>query len=97
MAYRIEIGLKRGVRDARGLAVVEKAQRYFGLNLRSCKTRDVYKVDVPLSPRELRKVKAAFTDGVISHSAIRRLSPPGFDWMVEVGFKPGVTDNVGTT
>jgi phosphoribosylformylglycinamidine synthase len=63
----------------------------------SCQTRDVYKLDVSLSKRELRQIQKAFTDPVTSRSALARLSPPAFDWLVEVGFKPGVTDNVGTT
>ncbi|MBN2243559.1 MAG: phosphoribosylformylglycinamidine synthase [Acidobacteria bacterium] len=97
MAFRIEIGLKRGVKDARGRTAVDKARRYFGLPLKSCRTRDVYKVDVPLSSGEIRKVLKAFTDPVIARSAQGRLHAPAFEWMVEVGFKPGVTDNVGST
>lgn len=97
MAYRIEIGLKRGIRDARGRSTVAKTRRFLRLPLESCQTRDVYKVDLALSPRELRLIRKTFTDPVTSRSALARLSPPPFDWLVEVGFKPGVTDNVGTT
>ncbi|MBN1267965.1 MAG: phosphoribosylformylglycinamidine synthase, partial [Kiritimatiellae bacterium] len=97
MTHRIEIGLKSGVHDARGAGVVRKAGGYLGLHLRSCKTRDVYKVDVPLARRQLGQVRRCFTDPVIARSALGRLKPPPFDWLVEVGFKPGVTDNVGRT
>jgi phosphoribosylformylglycinamidine synthase len=97
LAYRIEIGLKRGVRDARGRATVAKARRFLGLPVDSCQTRDVYKVDVLLSAEELREIRRTFADPVTSRSALARLKPPVFDWMVEVGFKPGVTDNVGNT
>lgn len=97
MTYRIEIGLKRGIRDARGRATVAKARRFLRLPAGSCQTRDIYKIDIALAPEELRKVQHAFTDPVTSRSAAGRLAPPEFDWMVEVGFKPGVTDNVGAT
>jgi phosphoribosylformylglycinamidine synthase II len=97
VAHRIEIGLKRGVRDARGHSTAAKARQFLRLPVHSCQTRDVYKVDVSLSSRELRHIKRTFTDPVTSRSALRRLRPPKFDWIVEVGFKPGVTDNVGTT
>ena len=97
MANRIEIGLKRGVRDPRGRGVVAKARQFLHLAVRSCQTRDVYKVDVALTPKQLRHVKDAFTDPVIARSAVGRLPPPAFDWLIEVGFKPGVTDNVGHT
>jgi phosphoribosylformylglycinamidine synthase subunit PurSL len=97
VAYRIEIGLKRGIRDARGNSIVAKTRRFLRLPVNSCQTRDVYKVDVSLTPKELRAVQKVFTDPVTSRSAVPRLPQPVFDWMVEVGFKPGVTDNVGAT
>jgi phosphoribosylformylglycinamidine synthase II len=97
VAFRIEIGLKRGVKDGRGQAAVEKARRYFNTTVKSCQTRDVYKVDISLSSGEIKRIRKAFTDPVIARSALGRLSPPVFNWMVEVGFKPGVTDNVGNT
>ena len=97
MAFRIEIGLKRGTRDARGRATVARARRFLRLPVISCQTRDIYKVDLSLSARELRRIRKSFADPVTSRAALARLSPPAFDWLVEVGFKPGVTDNVGTT
>lgn len=97
MAYRIEIGLKRGIRDSRGRAVTGRARQFLRMAVDSCQTRDVYKVDAPLSSREIRLIRKAFTDPVTSRAALGRLTPPAFDWMVEVGFKPGVTDNVGAT
>ncbi len=50
-----------------------------------------------MTPGERRAVLRSFTDRVTARSAISRLTSPAFDWMVEVGFKPGVTDNVGAT
>jgi phosphoribosylformylglycinamidine synthase len=97
VTQRIEIGLKRGVVDARGRAVAARAHRFLRLPVASCRTRDVYKLDLALSPGEFRKIRTAFTDPVICRSAAGRLPPPRFDWMVEVGFRPGVTDNVGST
>jgi phosphoribosylformylglycinamidine synthase II len=97
VAFRIEIGLKRGIKDARGRSAVSKAKRFLHLPAQSCRTRDVYKIDVSLSRGKLQEIKNAFTDPVTSRSALSRLAPPPFDWLVEVGYKPGVTDNVGAT
>lgn len=97
MATRIEIGLKRGVRDPRGQGVTSRARHFLHLPLRSCHTRDVLKIDTALKPGEVRRLRAALTDPVTSRSTSGRLPPPPFDWLVEVGFKPGVTDNVGRT
>lgn len=97
MAHRIEIGLRAGVFDARGAGVVRRARKFLGLPVISCRTRDAYKIAVDLRPRELARLRRALTDPVIARSAAGRLPPPRFDWLIEVGFKPGVTDNVGRT
>ncbi|NLE66414.1 MAG: phosphoribosylformylglycinamidine synthase [Lentisphaerae bacterium] len=97
MAHRLEIGNRKGVRDVRGESVKERAASILGLRLGAVRTRTVYKIDAKLAPRELGAVRAAFQDGVMDVSAYGRLRAPAFDWLVEVGFKPGVTDNVGRT
>lgn len=96
--YRIEVGLKQGVPDARGRSVVSRAHSALGMTIESCQTRDVYKVDARIDAGEAAAVQAGFTDGVTACSELGRLAPPpAFDWLLEIGFKPGVTDNVGRT
>jgi len=97
MAYRIEIGLKRGVPDARGRGAAARAVSALHLRIKSIQTRTVYKLDVRMKRTELDDIQEAFTDHVIETTALGRLRPPPFDWLIEVGFKPGVTDNVGRT
>lgn len=97
MSFRIEIGLKRGVRDARGEGAAGRARNFLHVPVRSVRTRDVYRVEDDLAPRLQGRVRDAFADPVIATAALGRLRPPPFDWMMEVGFKPGVTDNVGQT
>ncbi|MFH1970708.1 MAG: hypothetical protein ABIJ53_10375, partial [Verrucomicrobiota bacterium] len=97
MAYRIEIGLKRGVPDARGRGAAARSTSALQLPVKSIRTRTIYQLDARLSRAELEAVREAFTDPVIETAAIGRLRPPPFDWLIEVGFKPGVTDNVGRT
>ncbi|MCA1809595.1 MAG: phosphoribosylformylglycinamidine synthase, partial [Lentisphaerae bacterium] len=58
----------------------------------------MYLIDAELAPAALAAAQKAFTDPVIETSACGRLPPPRkFDWLIEIGFKPGVTDNVGRT
>ncbi len=97
MAFRIEIGLKRGVHDARGHGVRVKAAKALRLPVQAVQTRMVYKIDARLSRSEIKAVRDAFTDPVIETAAVGRLRPPRFDWLIETGFKPGVTDNIGRT
>ena len=98
MLYRIEIGLKQGVPDARGRGVLHQSQGALGLTIDACQTRDVYKVVATMDATQAAEVQTAFADPVVADSALNRLpAPEAFDWMLEIGFKPGVTDNVGRT
>ncbi|MBU1910538.1 MAG: phosphoribosylformylglycinamidine synthase, partial [Verrucomicrobia bacterium] len=83
--------------DARGRDTAVRARRFLRLPVTSCRTRDAYKVDMALSPADTRRVCRAFADPVTARAAGGRLPPPRFDWLIEVGFKPGVTDNLGHT
>lgn len=97
MTFRIEIGLRKGIRDPRGTGVVNQSRNFLHISVKGCITRDVYKVGVELPAKKQRDVLRAFTDPVSCRSALNRLPAPSFDWLIEVGFKPGVTDNVGRT
>jgi len=97
MTLRIEIGLRKGIRDPRGTALVARARDFLGIKIKACRTRDVYSLNTDLPAARQRALMKAFTDPVCYRSAIGRLPPPRFNWMIEVGFKPGVTDNLGRT
>ena len=98
MVHRIEIGLKNGVRDARGENALSRARNVLGMRLARVATRTVYKIDAELSESELKSVCDFFRDPVIEEAALRRMTvPKSFDWLIEVGYNPGVTDNVGRT
>ncbi|MCU0723503.1 MAG: AIR synthase-related protein, partial [Planctomycetes bacterium] len=95
MVHRIEIAPKPGLRDPRGDAARDAIRGFLGIPVAEVRTRDVYKVDAPLSPGEVEAVRAEFTDPVIQESSAGRHPPEPFDWLVLVGFLPGVTDSVG--
>ncbi len=96
MALRIEIGLKPGLRDTRGAAAKDRAAAMLGLRLGTVRTRTVYLVDAELSFQERRRIRSGFADPVAEVIAEGRLpAPVRLDWVIEVGFAPGVTDNLG--
>jgi len=98
MPWRIEVGLKDGVRDARGERVRREIREHLGIELASVRTIDVYTVDAALSETELQAaVHGPFSDPVIQEAAVDRPLAADFDILIEVGFRPGVTDNVGRT
>jgi len=98
MAHRIEITLKDEVRDPRGERIKREIEHFLHLGVDRIRTIDVYTVDALLTPEELAAAAAGpFSDPVIQHFSIDAPSASGFDFLVEVGFRPGVTDNVGRT
>src|SRR5512140_2796386 len=98
MATRIEVALKEGVRDARGERIKREIEHFLHLEVDDVRTLDVYTVDTELAGDEPERVAAGpFSDPVIQVWSIDRALAAGFDFAVEVGFRPGVTDNVGRT
>src|SRR5688500_5581425 len=94
---RIEVGLRNGVTDARGNGIAHSLRTHFGINLNKVVTRDIFTFDANLGEVELDAIRREFTAPVTQVSAIDRLRAEPFDWLILVGFKPGVTDNVGRT
>jgi phosphoribosylformylglycinamidine synthase len=98
MPWRIEVGLKDGVRDARGERVRREIREHLGIDLASVRTIDVYTVDAALSEAEvLAAAHGPFSDPIIQEVAVERPLAVDFDILIEVGYRPGVTDNVGRT
>ncbi|MGD0623634.1 MAG: phosphoribosylformylglycinamidine synthase subunit PurS [Thermodesulfobacteriota bacterium] len=98
MAYRVEIGLKPNIRDARGEKIKRRIINDLTISVDSVKTIDVYTVDGNLSKEEIEQVATGpFLDPIIQEFSVGKPLQHDFDWAIEVGFKPGVTDNVGRT
>ena len=97
MTFRIEISLRKGIQDPRGTGVVSRARNFLHIAVKNCTTRDVYRIGADVPEKKQREVLKAFTDPVSCRSALSRLPAPDFHWMIEIGYKPGVTDNVGRT
>jgi len=96
MPHRIEVGVKPGFRDARGESIRDQVWEDLAIEVGEVCVLDVYTLDAELSPSELERVRSElFTDAVMERSTIDAPLAEGFDFAVEVGFLPGVTDNVG--
>ncbi|MBN2298706.1 MAG: phosphoribosylformylglycinamidine synthase, partial [Deltaproteobacteria bacterium] len=95
MPYRIEVGLKPGLFDARGQRTKRQILHAFE-NLpkdTQITCTDIYTIDSEKLDDEC--ITEAFCDPVIQNVAVNKPLSTYFDWYIEVGFKPGVTDNVG--
>jgi phosphoribosylformylglycinamidine synthase len=97
MAHRLEITLKKDLFDPEGEGVRRKAAAYFGLRIDRVRTVQVLTIDAPLTEAQLEHIRTeVFTNPVIQVSSFAPLPEP-FDWVVWVGFRPGVRDNPGAT
>ncbi|MDP2268345.1 MAG: AIR synthase related protein, partial [Deltaproteobacteria bacterium] len=104
MADRIEIGVKAGIRDALGEKIRRRIIEHLDIHVDALQTIEVYTIDndltreAALTDDELRAAAGGpLSDPVIQEFSINRPLAGRFDWLIEVGFRPGVTDNVGKT
>jgi len=97
MPSRLEIALKDHLVDAEGEGLRKKTQAYFGIELERVRVVSVLMIDADLAPTQLETIRRdIFTNPVTQVSSYRPLPVDG-DWVVWVGFRPGVRDNPGAT
>jgi phosphoribosylformylglycinamidine (FGAM) synthase PurS component len=98
MPSRIEVSFKPDCRDPLGESVQRAIVEDLGLSVDKVRTIDVYTIDADLTPQELERLRRElFTDPIIQESSATNRLARDFFWVIEVGFRPGVTDNVGKT
>ena len=94
MIHRIKIGSKLDEKDVLGESIKKEIERFFHLKIDSILTRKVYSIDASLSEKELNLIKRdLLIDAITEYLCEEDI----FDWLIEVGYKPGVTDNVANT
>lgn len=98
MAHRIEISCREGLRDVPGEKLKRRIKSDLGIEVEDARVVDVYTIDAALDPQILSILRDdAFVDPVVHRGLLDEATPTDADWIVEVGYKPGVTDNVGRT
>ena len=96
MNYRIEISPLRKWRDSRGNGVKQQVTDFLNLQVDEIWTRDVYTVSADISDQQAADVAKALANPVLQQGVVGETLPEGnCAFLVSVGFKPGVTDNVG--
>ena len=98
MASRIEVSFKSHFRDPLGESVQRAIREDLGLSVDKVRTVDVYTIEAQLTPLEIERLRRElFTDPIVQESSATSRLARDFFWIIEVGFRPGVTDNVGKT
>ncbi len=98
MIWRIEVGFKPGVIDSLGESVKKSIVEDLRIDIDSVRTIDVYTIKAALDEEQAKKIAIELlTDPIIQVSSCGRTIAKNFSKIIEVGYKPGVTDNVGKT
>ncbi len=96
--YRIEVGLRPGLLDAAGASVKRDISEDLHIPVDDVRVVRVYTMLANLREDQVETLRRElFTDPVIEVSTLNKPLADEFSWIIEVGFKPGVTDNVGKT
>ena len=100
---RIELAPLTVWRDARGEAVIAQAQSVCNIKLDRVVTRDVYTLVSDCSDAEAAKIAELLHNPVLQMwrtgeaKSANFVPAPKCDYLLCIGFKPGVTDNVSRT
>ena len=99
-AKRIEVAFKPEFRIALGEKIAKKVKLHLGLPVKNIHFVKVYLVEGNFSSELLHTfASSALADPVIQFYTIEKHIanelPYSFDWVLEIGFRPGVTDNEG--
>src|SRR3989344_1920980 len=95
MAIRIDV--TPTIQDARAKLKLACFREIAGGKLKAVHIADSYSLDTTLPKTGLEKARFVLTNPLVESATIGRWFPKAFDWGIEIGFLPGVTDNVGTT
>jgi phosphoribosylformylglycinamidine synthase II len=96
---RIEVAQKSPSTDSPAQRILKAMREDLGLPADSASLIRVYTLEMDIRPEEVEQVaRDLFCDPVTETYAINQPiagNTADFDWLIEAGFKPGVTDNVG--
>jgi len=101
--YRIELTTLPVWRDARGEAVVAQAEQVCNIKLDKVLTRDVYTLVSDCTGDEAVKIAGLLCNPVLQmwradgRNSEKFENLPACNYLISVGFRPGVTDNVSRT
>ena len=97
MAHRIAVSSK--VQDARAESFLRNLKALFPQSaISGASFVQAYTIDTELGTKELQSVAGRLTHPVAETYSIDKIpTPGGYTYAIEVGYLPGVTDNVGRT
>src|SRR4030042_424053 len=97
MISRLEIRLKNNLLDAEGAGVKTKVKDYFGIEVDEIRVIRILTIDAGLTSEQVDAARTRiFTNPMTEESSFKPLARD-FDWLIWVGYRPGVRDTAGST
>lgn len=94
-AFRLEV--RNTVKDSRAATRLSRLKAD-GYKVKMVVTTDLYTINKAFSKAEKERIGKMLTNPIFEAYSVDQLTPPkDFDYVIETGFLPGVTDNVGHT
>ena len=95
---RFEVALKPSMFDAAGAAMRDAIREDLALPATHVRVVRVTNILGPLSRADTEQIRAELlTDPISERSTVNAALGGKADWVIEVGFRPGVTDNIART
>ncbi|MBE0447839.1 MAG: phosphoribosylformylglycinamidine synthase subunit PurL [Actinobacteria bacterium] len=96
--WRVEVALRPDMTDALGSSIRKQINEDLRIDVEKVQTIDVYTITSNLTQRQIEAVaRDLLTDPITQDYRINTGFDRPFSVAIEVGYKPGVTDNVGAT
>ncbi|MFA5050120.1 MAG: phosphoribosylformylglycinamidine synthase subunit PurL [Candidatus Micrarchaeia archaeon] len=97
MSIRIEVSQKEEFKNPFAEKLIKRIENELGIAVSNIKKIDAYNIDSELSLEEIEKIgKEILADQITQNYSYTNPLYPDF-WKIEIGYLPGVTDNVGKT
>ncbi len=94
--WRIEVALKKEIRDVLGEKIKKRVNEEFGFLVWEARITKIYSIEMDLKKREIEFLaREIFFDPVLEEFKINGFLKRDYDISIEIGFKRGVKDNEG--
>ena len=99
MLYRVETGPRAGLDDTQGRKTAQHLRKALNLSVSGVRQIKVFTVDGLEAAQVARLLdESIWHDPILQEASLEPLPLlDSADWFVEVGFRPGVTDNEART
>lgn len=92
--HKVQVKSKQEIKEPRQENLKKKCSEWLDIDLGKAEVIDCYLIDMNLSASDIKEVKNKLLIDPVAQEPTS-LSSKEFDWIVRVGFKPGVKDNEG--